>query len=130
MMHMTPVIGSVLQIHKAWAWVVIIANGLAGVWVLTARKVPSMRTRALWWFVIFAEIAVLVQILLGVEMITIGDLHAPFFHYFYGIVSLVAMALLLAYKSRLRRRLYLLYGLGSLFLMGLAIRAMIVVLLG
>ena len=36
------------------------------------------------------------------------------------------MAIIYSYRPQLRHRLYLLYGLGSLFLMGLGIRAMLV----
>ena len=34
-----------------WAWVVIIGNGLAGIWALLAHKYTARRTRALWWFI-------------------------------------------------------------------------------
>jgi len=41
-------------------------------------------------------------------------------------VAIVAVAILYSYRTQLSHRLYLLYGLGSLFLMGLGIRAMLV----
>lgn len=123
-------LATVLQAHSIWAWVVIIGNGMAGLWVLAAGRWPGLRTRALWWFVTFAELAILVQVALGLEMLTVEHRHVKFFHYFYGIVATVAIALMALYRNRLRRKLYLLYGLGGLFLMGLGIRAMIVVLAG
>ena len=42
-----------LDIHKAWAWFVIIGNGLAGLWSLAAHRWPGVRSRALWWFTIY-----------------------------------------------------------------------------
>ncbi|NLD78676.1 MAG: hypothetical protein GX643_18670, partial [Acidimicrobiales bacterium] len=44
-------------------------------------------------------------------------------HMFYGIIALFSMAILYSYRSQLRQHLYLLYGFGGLFLMGLALRA-------
>lgn len=126
---MTPSIASIYDVHATWAWVVIVGNGLAGLWVLTANKIPALRTRALWWFVIFAEASIVIQVLLGVSMLLFEHRRAPFFHYFYGIVATITVCLLFAYKTRLRRRLYLLYGIGGLFLMGLGIRAVMQVVM-
>ena len=44
---------------------------------------------------------------------------------FYGFVALISVALLYSYRTQIKPWLYLLYGFGSLFLMGLAIRAML-----
>ncbi len=49
----------------------------------------------------------------------------PDFHAFYGFVAIIAVAIIYSYRSQMQHRRYLLYGLGSLFVMGLAIRAMI-----
>src|SRR5262249_7659598 len=122
----TALLASVFQVHRAWAWVVITGNGLAGLWTLLAAKVPGVRTRALWWFIIFAELAIVVQVLLGVTLLVQGH-HAPFFHYFYGIISVLFAAILFGYRNRLKRYRYWLYGFGGLFLMGLGIRAVLVV---
>ena len=35
----------------------IIGNALAGLWSLGAHRIPSLRTRALWWFTAVAELA-------------------------------------------------------------------------
>jgi hypothetical protein len=45
---------------------------------------------------------------------------------FYGFVAIIAVAIIYSYRIQMRHRLYLLYGLGSLFVMGLGIRAMLV----
>ncbi len=49
----------------------------------------------------------------------------PQLHSFYGFVGVIAVAIIHSYRNQLRHRLYLLYGLGGLFLMGLGIRAIV-----
>jgi hypothetical protein len=115
-----------LDIHTAWAWVVIVGNGLAGVWALGAHRVPALRTRALWWFTFVAELAVFVQVGLGVAVMTADDIDPPQFHMFYGFVAIIAVGIVYSYRQQLRQRLYLLYGFGGLFVMGLGIRALLV----
>ena len=53
-------------------------------------------------------------------------LKAPQFHMFYGFVAIIAVGIIYSYRQQLRHRLYLLYGFGGLFVMGLGIRAMLV----
>ena len=115
-----------LDIHKAWAWFVIIGNGLAGLWALAAHRWPSVRSRALWWFTILAEATMFVQVIMGVALVNKYKLKAPQFHMFYGFVGLIAIAILYSYRSQLKHKLYLLYGFGGLFVMGLGIRALLV----
>ena len=116
----------VLDIHRSWAWVVIISNGIAGFWSLAAHRWPGVRSRALWWFTIGAELAVFVQVVLGVTLVARYKLVAPQFHMFYGFVAIIAVAIIYSYRVQMSHRLYLLYGGGGLFIMGLGIRAMLV----
>jgi len=103
----------------------IIGNGMAGAWALAAARFPGLRTRALWWFTVFAEVAVFVQVGLGVILYSQGS-RPPTFHMFYGFVAIIAVGIFYSYRAQLRRRLYLLYGFGGLFVMGLGIRALLV----
>jgi hypothetical protein len=119
-------VASLLDVHAGWAWVVVIGNGLAGGWALGAHWLPWLRTRALWWFTVFAELAVFVQVGLGVGLVAGQKLKAPKFHLFYGFVAIIAVGILYSYRQQVRHRLYLLYGGGGLFVMGLGIRAMLV----
>ena len=116
----------ILDIHKAWAWVAIISNGLAGVWALAAHKITPLRTRALWWYTGVAEFTIFVQVTLGVIMVNKNKLEFPAFHAFYGFVAIMAVAIIYSYRHQLKNKTYLLYGFGGLFLMGLGIRAMLV----
>lgn len=117
---------TLLDLHEGWAWFVVIGNGLAGLWALGAHWVEPLRTRALWWFTGAVEVAIFVQVGLGVALVAGRDLEAPQFHMFYGFVAIIAAALIYSYRIQLRHHRYLLYGLGGLFLMGLGIRAMLV----
>jgi hypothetical protein len=123
---MAGVFATVLQIHKAWAWVVIIGNGMAGVWALGANWKPALRMRALWWFTIAVEFSVFVQVILGVWMVNKQKIEPPQFHLFYGFVAIFAVGIIYAYRMQMMHRLYLLYGFGGLFIMGLGIRAILV----
>jgi hypothetical protein len=114
------------DLHTSWAWYMIIANGLAGVWSLGAHRVPSLRTRALWWFTAFAQLTIFVQVALGVALVNRYKIEFPQFHAFYGFVGIIAVAIIYSYRNQMKHKLYLLYGLGGLFLMGLGIRALLV----
>lgn len=116
----------ILDIHKAWAWVAIISNGLAGVWALAAHKITPLRTRALWWYTGVAEFTIFIQVTLGVIMVNKNKLEFPAFHAFYGFVAIMSVAIIYSYRHQLKNKTYLLYGFGGLFLMGLGIRAMLV----
>lgn len=120
------VLATLLPFHKAWAWMMIIGNGMAGVWALAAHRVEAFRTRALWWFTVAVQVSVFVQVILGVILYTNEKITPPQFHMFYGFVAIIAVGFLYAYRYQLRHKLYLLYGFGGLFIMGLGIRAILV----
>lgn len=121
------VVASLLELHTGWAWVVIIGNGLAGLWALGAHWQPAFRMRALWWFTAFVQAAVFVQVILGVILVAAQHLQVERFHMFYGFVAVVAVAIIYSYRSQVAARFrYLLYGGGGIFVMGLGIRALLV----
>src|SRR3954463_15883560 len=98
------------DLHVGWAWGVVIANALAGLWALGAHRVEAVGTRALWWFTVAAELSMFVQVGLGVAAMNVDDLQPAQFHMFYGFVALFSIAILYAYRAQLAHRLYLLYG--------------------
>ena len=67
-----------------------------------------------------------VQVALGVGMVAGQHVKAPQFHMFYGFVAIIAVGIIYSYRQQLRHRIYLLYGGGGLFIMGLGIRALLV----
>ena len=124
---MVPVNAQTLNdLHTNWAWVVIIGNALAGIWALSAHKLVSLRTRALWWYTGVAQFTVFIQVIFGVIMVNRDKAVFPAFHAFYGFVAIIAIAIIYSYRAQLKGRVYLLYGFGGLFIMGLGIRAMLV----
>ena len=96
---------------------------LAGCWALGAHWLPGLRTRALWWFTVFVEFSVFVQVALGVGMVAGQKLKAPQFHMFYGFVAFLTVGLAFQYRDSMRGRTEMLYGFVGLFIMGLGIRA-------
>jgi hypothetical protein len=117
---------TVRAVHEWWAWVVIVGNALAGVWALGAHVWPTLRGRALWWFTGAAEIAIFVQVILGVVMVSAQKIAVPQFHMFYGFVAIITVAIIYSYRAQIAPYRYLLYGVGGLFLMGLGLRAVVV----
>ena len=115
-----------LDVHVVCAWVVVISNALAGLWALGAHWLPGLRHTALWWFTVAAELAIVVEVILGVLLVTSEDREVPQFHMFYGFVALASVGIIYSYRQQLAAHRYLLYGLGGLFLMGLGIRAMVI----
>ena len=117
---------TLLELHTSSAWIVIIGNAMAGVWALVAHKNVAMRSRALWWFIGLVQLTVFVQVSLGVAAVNRDKIEYPAFHAFYGFVAIIAIAIIYSYRAQLKSRVYLLYGFGGLFIMGLGIRAMLV----
>ena len=112
------------DLHVAGAWVVVVGNALAGLWAMGAHWWPWLRTRGLWPFTAAVEVALFVQVGVGVAMVAGQGRPAAQFHMFYGFVALVTVGIINSYRQQLERWRYLLYGLGGLFLMGLGLRAL------
>jgi hypothetical protein len=111
-------------LHTGWAWFVVVTNGLAGLWALAAHRWEELRRPALWWFTGVAQVSIFAEVVIGVILLNTEDVEAPQFHMFYGFVALAAVGIIYSYRQQLKAWLYLLYGLGGLFLMGLALRSM------
>jgi hypothetical protein len=118
-----------LDVHRVWGYSAIAANFLAGAYTLCAWRWPRLRTRWLWWPTIVAEAMMLIQVLLGVLLVSVQDFKPQRFHMFYGFVAFISIGLLYSYRYvwRASNRMELAYGLGGLFIMGLGIRALTVV---
>ncbi len=117
------------DLHDGFSWVMILGNGLAGVWATAAHRLEALRTRALWWYVVVAQLTIFAQVAMGVGLVSGQGLEPPKFHLFYGFVAIITVGILYSYRSTsawVRQHQYLVYGLGSFFLMGLGIRALLV----
>ena len=120
---------ALLQFHRGWAWVLIIGNGLAGLWALGAHWYAQLRTRALWWFTVAMELTVFVQVIAGVAIVNVERIDPPQFHLLYGFAGIITIGIIYSYKTTspwVKQRLYLVYAGTGFFLMGLGIRALLV----
>jgi hypothetical protein len=119
-------VGPLHDFHVAWGWVVVVTNAVAGGWALAAHRWERPRVPALWWYTGAAQLTALVQVTAGVVLVNVEDIEAPQFHMLYGFSTIIAAAIIYSYRHQLRDKLYLLYGFGGLFIMGLALRAMFI----
>lgn len=118
--------GALADVHDALAWFLIVSNGVVGAWALAAQWVEALRLRVLWWAILVAELSTFAIAIVGVLMIREYDIELDQFHALYGFSTIVAVAILYSYRSSpfVKDKVHLLYGCGSLFIMGLGIRAM------
>lgn len=113
------------ETHQWFAWFVVVANGVVGFWALGADRYPALRGRWLWRCTAAAQLSTFVQAALGAALIGQGA-QVEQFHMFYGFLCLIGVAILYGYRGQMEQYRYLLYGFGSLFIMGLALRAVFV----
>lgn len=118
-------IETLLGFHAWWGYVAIVANAVAGIAALVAWRLPSVRGRWVWWLTGVAEGALMLQVFVGVVLVSDDQLTVARFHMFYGFVGFVTVGLAYSYRQQMRGRLELLYGLVGLFLMGVGIRAVL-----
>lgn len=116
---------AILEFHKDWGWVMILTNAAVGLWALAAHQWPVFRRAAMWWAIGVAELTVFVQAVLGVIVVNRYDIEVPQMHALYGFSAIIAVGIIYSYRNQMHHRLYLLYGFGSLFIMGLGLRAMV-----
>jgi hypothetical protein len=113
--------------HEITAWLLIGFNAAAGAACLIAYRFPRLRGVWMWVLVVVAEAVVFVQATLGTILarqsnVELGDLHA-----LYGFSAIVAVMIMYGYRTSpfLRGKELVLYGLGSLFVMGLGLRNLV-----
>ena len=112
------------DLHAGFSWVVVAANAVVGLWALAAHHREELRTRALWLATLGAEVTIFVQVALGVALVALDGREVAQMHAFYGFVAIATVGIIYSYRQQVQAHLYLLYGLGGLFLMGLALRAL------
>ena len=112
------------SLHEDFSWVVVSANAVVALWALACHYDERFRTRALWRATAVAELTIFLQVALGVALVAVEGYEVAQMHAFYGFVAIAAVGIIYSYRAQLAPHRFLLYGLGGLFLMGLAIRAM------
>lgn len=116
---------SLTLVHELLGWAMLGANLVAGAWALAAHWRPAVRVPALWRVTVVAQVLVFAQLTVGGALIAVAGRTVDQLHVLYGFSTGVAVAVLYGYREQIGDRRYLLYGLGGLFLAGLAVRGMI-----
>jgi hypothetical protein len=116
----------VIDLHTTLGWALIVSNAVVGVWALTAQYVGSLRVKAMWWSIGAAQLLVFAVAITGVLLANEEERNLDDFHALYGFTTIVAVGILYSYRTSpfIRDKQYLLYGFGSLFIMGLGVRAL------
>jgi hypothetical protein len=112
------------QAHADFAWVVVAANAVVGAWALAAHHREQLRVPSLWRATVVAEVTIFIEVALGVALVAVQDFEVAQFHAFYGFVAIATVGIIYSYRQQVAPHRFLLYGLGGLFLMGLALRAL------
>ena len=112
------------ELHADFSWVVVISNAAVGLWALAAHRREDLRGPVLWRATLVAELTIFVEVALGVALVAGQGFEVAQFHAFYGFVAIATVGIVYSYRQQIAPHRYLLYGLGGLFLMGLALRAM------
>ncbi len=116
------------DLHEINAWLLIGLNALAGVWCLAAYQVARLGGAALWVVVVIAQVTTATQAATGAlwasgdDAVEIDDMHM-----LYGVSAIVAVGIMYSYRTSgfMKGKEYLLYGFGSLFVMGLGLRNLV-----
>ncbi|MEL0000769.1 MAG: hypothetical protein ACPGNP_05420 [Acidimicrobiales bacterium] len=116
-----------LDLYEVSIWPWIIANAVVAIWALFAHLEERLRHRSLWYAVGVAQAVIAAHVVFAVAA-QAQDAIEPGEPLLYGLVAFMSCGMIFSYRSYMQDRPYLLYGLGSLWLMGLGIRAAYLVL--
>jgi hypothetical protein len=113
--------------HDVNAWLLIALNAAAGVWCLAAHRFTPIRGRGLWVFVTVAQLTVFSQALIGTVLANRDGVELDDMHALYGFSAVIAVGIMYSYRTSpfLKGKELLLYGAGSLFVMGLGLRNLV-----
>ena len=113
--------------HEINAWLLISLNAAAGVWCLAADRLTVLRGRPLWLFVIVAQLTTFSQAVTGAILANRDDVDLNDMHALYGFSAIIAVGIMYSYRTSpfLKGKELMLYGAGSLFVMGLGLRNLV-----
>jgi hypothetical protein len=113
--------------HEVTAWVLIVANAAVGAWCLAAHRLTVLRGPVLWGSVVVAQFSILVQAVLGTLLARRDDAVLDDMHALYGFSAVIAVVIMYSYRGSpfMKGKELLLYGFGSLFVMGLGLRELV-----
>lgn len=113
--------------HEINAWLLIGLNAAAGIWCLAADRLAPLRGRALWGFVIVAQLTTFSQAVIGALLANRDEVELNDMHALYGFSAIIAVGIMYSYRTSpfLKGKELQLYGAGSLFVMGLGLRNLV-----
>jgi hypothetical protein len=123
------ILSPVRSMHVVWGQVAVWINGLVGLWGLILSRRQSV-PRVFYWGVGLAVVAMLLQLLNGVVVMSTSEIDPGDQHVFYGAVIAATFSFAYIYRAELRKRPALRYGALLLFTMGLGIRGIMTFGLG
>jgi heme A synthase len=113
-----------VTLHQNWSRVVLLYTLLVALWALFLWLRGANPSGGLLGALILNEAVVLIQGILGVVLLTQGQRPHDALHFLYGVVSVLVLPAAYFYsEGGAERRDSLVFGLGGLFLLGIAIRA-------
>lgn len=115
------------DVHEINAWLLIGLNAAVGLWCLAAYRWSAVGGRMVWVGVIVAQLTTATQAITGAVWARSDDIEIDDMHMLYGVSAIVAVGIMYSYRTSgfMKGKEYLLYGLGSLFVMGLGLRNLV-----
>ena len=110
--------------HNIWAWVSIYLTGFTGLILVGFFLVNKKKNYIIDYLIKLSVISILIQISAGLYLFGIG-VDPGSFHLFYGVVILFTLIFIYIYRNDMNQKFELFWGLSILFIMGLAIRAVL-----
>ena len=110
--------------HSIWAWISIYLSGFTGLLLLYYFLANKQKNNITDYLVKLSIVSILIQISAGLYLFGIG-VNPGSFHLFYGVVILFTLTFLYIYRDDMNKKPELFWGLAILFIMGLAIRAVL-----
>ncbi len=110
--------------HSVWAWVSIYLTGFTGLLLIFFFLANKKKNYLIDYLIKLSVISILIQISAGLYLFGIG-VDPGSFHLFYGVVILFTLIFVYIYRSDMNKKPELFWGLAVLFIMGLAIRAVL-----
>lgn len=116
---------SVVLVHSRFAVSVILYMFIVGVWGIGSYFKKTEVSGSYRGALFIGELMLVVQGILGVTLVISGYRPKEPLHFVYGGLSVFILPLLMNFvRVRPKHQGPLIYGIGTLFIMGLAIRAM------
>ena len=110
--------------HNIWAWVSIYLTGFTGLLLIFFFLANKKKNYLIDYLIKLSVISILIQISAGLYLFGIG-VDPGSFHLFYGVVILFTLIFIYIYRNDMNQKFELFWGLAILFIMGLAIRAVL-----